>query len=245
KSVIDTERLYYDGGSQGGIAGAALTAVAPDFTRAALGVPGMNYSTLLNRSVDFDDFETIMDIGYPSELERQLIFSLIQMLWDRAEPNGYAHHITSDPLPNTPEHEVLMHMAFGDHQVTNWATLVMARTLGASVRTPELDPGRDPTTDMFWGIDDLEASDYPFAGSALVVWDVGPTRQEGGRTKGTDPPPIENVPNRAGIDPHGPDASETVEGQLQIAEFLSLTGLVIAVCGDRPCYLDGWLGPTN
>ncbi len=28
----------------------------PRLTRAALGVPGMNYSTLLRRSVDFNDF---------------------------------------------------------------------------------------------------------------------------------------------------------------------------------------------
>jgi hypothetical protein len=34
--------------------GGALTAFAPDFNRAVLGVPGMNYSTLLRRSVDFD-----------------------------------------------------------------------------------------------------------------------------------------------------------------------------------------------
>ena len=36
--------------------GGALTAVAPDFTRASLGVPAMNYSVLLPRSVDFDQF---------------------------------------------------------------------------------------------------------------------------------------------------------------------------------------------
>ena len=34
--------------------GGALTAVSPDIHRAVLGVPGMNYSTLLRRSVDFD-----------------------------------------------------------------------------------------------------------------------------------------------------------------------------------------------
>ena len=48
--LLDTRRLFYDGNSQGGIIGGALTAVAPDFNRAALGVPGMNYSTLLTRS---------------------------------------------------------------------------------------------------------------------------------------------------------------------------------------------------
>jgi hypothetical protein len=34
--------------------GGALTALAPDFTKSVLGVPGMNYSTLLNRSVDWE-----------------------------------------------------------------------------------------------------------------------------------------------------------------------------------------------
>ena len=53
-SVINTSQLYYDGNSQGGIMGGALTAVSPDFTRAALGVPAMRYSLLLPRSVDFD-----------------------------------------------------------------------------------------------------------------------------------------------------------------------------------------------
>ena len=52
--LIDTRRLYYSGGSQGGIAGGALTAVAPDFTRSVLIVPAMNYSLLLTRSIDFD-----------------------------------------------------------------------------------------------------------------------------------------------------------------------------------------------
>ena len=48
--LIDTRRLYYSGGSQGGIAGGALTAVAPDFTRSVLIVPAMNYSLLLTRA---------------------------------------------------------------------------------------------------------------------------------------------------------------------------------------------------
>ena len=51
---VDQSALFYDGNSQGGIMGGALTALAPDFERAVLGVPGMNYSTLLRRSVDFD-----------------------------------------------------------------------------------------------------------------------------------------------------------------------------------------------
>lgn len=64
------------------------------------------------------------------------------MVWDRGEPNGYAQHMTRDPLPNTPAHRVLIEMAFGDHQVANVTTEVMARTIGARLRRPALDPGR-------------------------------------------------------------------------------------------------------
>ena len=54
----------------------------------------MNYSTLLTRSVDFDTYSQILYPAYPTELERPLILALIQMLWDRSDPNGYASHIT-------------------------------------------------------------------------------------------------------------------------------------------------------
>ena len=57
--------IYYAGNSQGGIIGGALTAVAQDWQRAFLGVPGMNYSTLLNRSVDFDDFNPFFTGAVP------------------------------------------------------------------------------------------------------------------------------------------------------------------------------------
>jgi hypothetical protein len=241
-SVIDTSALYYNGGSQGGIMGGSLTAVAPDFTQAHLGVPGMNYSTLLQRSTDFDTYAMVMYRAYPNVIDRQIALSLIQMLWDRAESDGYAHHMTTDPYPNTPAHTVLMTPAFGDHQVTNWATDVLARTVGASIRVPEVDPGRHPAgSNAYWGIPTITS--YPFSGSAMVVGEIGPLRTEDGRTKGTTPPPVENVPNRPGVDPHGPDWSETPDGYLAIATFLSPFSYLPAVCGDHPCWLDGWTGP--
>lgn len=70
-----------------------------------------------------------------------------------------------------------------------------------------------------------------------------PLRELDGRTRGTTPLPVPNIPNREGVDPHGPDASETDYGLDQIAAFLSPAEHVIAVCGDDPCYLDGWTGP--
>ncbi len=145
QSVIDhNDGVYYYGNSQGGIAGGALTAVEPDITRTVLYVPGMNYSTLLTRSVDFSDYSAVLYPSYPNESERPLLLAMIQMMWDRGEPNGYANHMTSNPLPGTPAHHVLIDMAYGDHQVSNVATEVEARTIGAPLRHPTLDPGRTP-----------------------------------------------------------------------------------------------------
>ena len=99
---LDTANLFYDGNSQGGIYGGTLTAVSPDIKRAVLGVPAMNYSTLLQRSTDFATYSPAMYQSYPNQLERPLLFSLIQQLWDRSDPNGYAQHMTTSPYPNTP-----------------------------------------------------------------------------------------------------------------------------------------------
>jgi hypothetical protein len=241
RGVLATDHLYYVGGSQGGIMGGGLTAVAPDFTRAALGVPGMNYSILLQRSIDFDTYAQVMYRAYPGELERPLVLSLIQLQWDRAEANGYAHHMTDDPYRGTPPHEVILSMAWGDHQVSNWATLVEARTIGARLRTPALEPFRRQG-DAFYGIRPIGA--YPATGSELLVADVGPLRTVNGEMKGTPPPPVANTPNRQGVDPHGPDASEQAYYRTQVGAFLQPDprSRITPVCGDRPCYLDGWDG---
>ena len=47
------------------------------------------------------------------------LFALIQMVWDRAEANGYALHMTTDPLPDTPTHQVMQQVAYSDHQVAD------------------------------------------------------------------------------------------------------------------------------
>ena len=213
--------LQYYGISQGGIMGAATTAVATDWNRAVLGVPGINYSMLLNRSVDFDPFFAAMSASYPSPYDQALALQLIQMLWDRGEGNGYANHLGAYPLPGTPpDKSVLLTVAFGDHQVANVATEVLARTVGASVGWPALADGRSPDVEVAWGIPRIE--EYPFEGSALVIWDSG-----------IDAPPIDNIPPREGDDPHDDPRAEPAS-VTQRGEFLT-TGLLPDVCAGAPC----------
>ncbi len=242
RRIVAGRRIAFNGNSQGGIIGGALTAVAPDFTRSALGVPGMNYSTLLDRSVDFDPFAAILYGNYARDETRPLQLALIQLLWDRAEANGYAQHMTRDPYPNTPRHTVLLLEAFGDHQVSNLATGVEARTIGARLRRPALDPGRKgPWVRPFWGLPRIRS--FPYGRSALLVMDSGPLRTApGGGVIGTPPAPIENVAPRQGVDPHGLGGG-SAEIRRLVAAFLAPGGALLAGCGARPCYIGGYTGP--
>lgn len=240
-STIDPSNAYYTGISQGGILGGAFTAVSPDTTRSYLGVNAMNYSVLLPRSIDFDTYELILNPNYPDEMSRPLALDLIQMLWDRSDPNGYAYRMTDNPLPNTPPHEVLSIVAVGDHQVTNWQADVMARTIGASIRTPVVYDGRWPGVDIAWNIPRIQS--YPFSDSAYVYYDTGPTRNGG--ADGTDVPPIENLPNRSGDDPHGDPRNEASERQM-VSDFLrpNAQSAINDSCGSgMPCFAGGFTGP--
>jgi hypothetical protein len=233
--LLTEGELYYEGNSQGGIMGGALTALAPDFTTAALGVPGMNYSTLLNRSADFEgplvpdepppdglpSYASIMYTSYPDKLDEQLVFALLQMLWDRAEADGYALHMTDDPLPNTPAHNVMLQVAFADHQVANITAEVEGRTIGAQMRWPALADG------LHWSVDPLfgfQQATYGTPGSFLVYWY--------GEGNGNTTPPNGNIPSRSGTDPHGQPRGDN-RGSDQKATFL-LTGTLIDVCSG-PC----------
>jgi hypothetical protein len=246
-AVIDhSQGLYYYGNSQGGIAGGALTAVEPDITRTVLYVPGMNYSTLLTRSVDFNDYAAVLYPSYTNESERPLLLAMIQMMWDRGEPNGYANHMTGDPLPGTPAHRVLIEMAYGDHQVSNVATEVEARTIGAPLRYPTLDPGRTPGFVDFFP--DIPMLDLPTDadGNGMFVWDIGPKRDDGmGGVLGTEPAPITNTApdDSFGVDPHDTVINTSPLIRHQIAEFLKPDGIIIDPCGADPCYAAGWTGP--
>lgn len=245
RRLLDTDALVYDGNSQGGILGGALTALAPDLTRSVLGVPATNYSTLLNRSVDWEGeavnpedpglpaYASAFYTAYPDKVQQQVLFALMQMLWDRGEGNGYAHHMTRDPYPNTPAHQVLLEVGFGDYQVANVAAEVEARTIGADFLGTALAPGRHWEREYATGAAAAPYGFSPFSegadgelraasGSALVYWDSGnPT------------PPNGNVPPwNLGQDPHEDPRRDDV-ALLAKLRFYG-TGEIVDVHGGQP-----------
>ncbi|MCK6554806.1 hypothetical protein L6Q96_09535 [Candidatus Binatia bacterium] len=149
----------------------------------------MNYSVLLDRSVDFDEYLNFtMRPAYPRRYDRIVGMTVAQLLWDRGETNGYANHVTRDPLPGTPPHEVLLLGAVGDHQVSEYSLRVEAATMGVAAHFPiagsrhvvEVDPG--------WLFEPIV---YPHRGSAYFPWDTGSPAS-----------PMANTPPREGHDPH-------------------------------------------
>jgi hypothetical protein len=228
KPIIDTRYLYYDGNSQGGIEGGLTTAVSPDIHRSVLGVTGIDYGNMLiQRSTDFAPFKALLEGNYPDPSLYPVLTDLLQQLWDRGDPDGYAPQMTTHPLPDTPAHEVLMQIAYGDFQVSMYAGAAEARTIGARAVEPALGAARRRDRNLFYGIPAI--GHYPYSGSAVEIWDSGPGRVQ--------PPPLGNVPPQAGahnIDPHE-NPRDTPAAQRQISAYLQPHGVLISVCGGAPC----------
>lgn len=238
-SIIDTESAYYDGNSQGAIMGGAITAVAQDWTKAVLGVGGMNYSTLLNRSVDFDEYAVVLRDAYPNPLDQQLVFGLLQMLWDRGETAGYVQHLTDRTYSRTPAKQVLMTIAYGDHQVATITAENIARTLRIPIYQPALPDDVSPLEEPFWNL--RSTGQFPLEGSALFVW-----------YSGTLPPPTGNITPRmsdqyraecpdgddtddvACKDPHE-DPRRQPEVIRQKDEFFRPDGVIVSACDQESC----------
>ena len=199
--LLDPSLRGYYGISLGGIMGALYMSLSQDTTRGVLEVMGSPWSLFLTRSVQFDSFFTIAKSTYEDPRDIQFVLGLVQMLWDRVEPNGFITHLRDEPLPDTPAHEVLMRSAVGDHSVANIASHALARSLGV----PVVEAGGGE----IWGLD---AVAEPPAGSAYIEYDFG-----------LPPAPDCTVPLRLCDDPHGsvrqlPEAAEQLDHFLRTGE---------------------------
>jgi hypothetical protein len=209
--LVDPSSAFYWGISQGGIYGGTYMSLTTDIQRGTLGVPGMPYSLLLSRSVDFDRFFDIIRSSFTDARDHMMLLNLAQMLWDRIEPNGYVPYIIDDTLPNTPSHDVLIRAAIGDHQVTNYGAHVMARTLGI----PYMESG-------VRSVAGLEMVPGPVQGSAFTEYDFG-----------LPPVPLQNLPQRECGDPHD-NLSELDVARQQLDTFLR-EGRVENFCDGGVC----------
>lgn len=171
--------MYY-GNSLGGILGTTMTSMHPDLHRMVMNVAGGEWSTLLNRSSDFAPFLAIFNVTYADPFDRQVLFALMQSLWDLSDPINFADHQFLSPFPGMPaDRKALWPVSWGDSQVPNLCSGMLQRVAGQPLHTPAVSVWKDnptdgalPETQSVWIQWDSKRGTHP-VGNALPEPDNG------------------------------------------------------------------------
>ncbi|MFO0578545.1 MAG: hypothetical protein U1A78_31460 [Polyangia bacterium] len=215
KVQVNQAELFYSGISQGGIFGGSFLALTPDVTYGHLGVPGNNYNTLLQRSVDYNQFGPIVASAYDTPVNQNVALAVIQLLWDSTDPVSLLRHVTAEPFPGNRPHYVLLAPAKGDWQVAVVTNENAARSgLGIAVME-HYDRQRSVPL--------VKEQTYPHRGSGIVLYDYGNPWPALGNVPAMDPPG----------DPHGKPRKEPAHNRQMVTFFR--TGEIIDVCGGDGC----------
>ena len=215
--VVDPTQLFYSGNSQGGIMGGTYLAISPDISRGHLGVPGNNYSLLLERSHDFMSFLQLLQTSYRTPEDIPVAIAAMQLLWDSTDPVTYLRHVHAQPFPGNSAHDVVLTPAKGDHQVAPVSNEILARTSDIGIGLmANYDNQRMP-----WNI---TQQPYPQTGSGVVLYDFGNPWATPGNHIPTDTLP----------DPHELPRRQPQEMQ-QVIQFFQ-TGAIDDVCNNEGCH---------
>ncbi len=155
--------LVYYGNSLGGIMGTTAVAVHPDVKRAVMNVAAGVWSTMMNRSSNFNTFLELMGQALPDPFQQQVVLALLQSHWDLSDPVQFARHVVAEPFAGSVAgRKALWPVSWGDSQVPNLGSGTLARASGAAVLTPAV---------LVWPGASQEPA-QPFAGDQSVVqWD--------------------------------------------------------------------------
>lgn len=204
----DPSLLRYYGISLGGIEGATLFAVDDTLEHGVFHVGGASWSTMLERSSNWTQFERLMSGPIPSPGDRQVLYAASQLFWDTADP---ALH--TDALRTR---SVLWQGSVGDEQVPNLTTDLVAGAVGATLLapTPRTPGGQTAATG-------------PLSGPAVSWFDP---------QVGT--PPLENRPAEVTRAHSIPRLWAGQQAQTLRFLDPADPGVVIHPCGDAPCTAD-------
>jgi hypothetical protein len=210
-AMTDASQLYYFGVSNGGIQGTTFMALQPDIVRGTLNVAGGEWSLLIPRSTDFNDFFLLLYAGLNDAVDRQIALAVSQSEWDYADSVTFAPHLLHDPLPGVPPKHILVQESIGDAQVANVATRLLARTIGL------------PSLDLTVPVPGLSAGVAPLD-SAYTQYDSAPSPTA----------PLTDTALSSDNGAHDAVWQSTL-AQQQIHAFLAPGGEVTSVCDGGPC----------
>ena len=207
QQLADPDSVYFWGISMGGIMGGVAMAHNPEIEAGVFHVGGGAWSTLLERSRNWTQFEFMVLNSVPKPEDRQTFYAMSQLFWDAVDPVAYADDLKG--------RQILLQESFGDDAVSNLTTRMLARSIELPLLTPSVDNA--------YGLDP-QAADLPPGSRAMVQFDS---------ERGT--PPNKNrpaSPNGAHDTTVGWD-----ETRWQAGDFLNpaTTGAVNHFCGADPC----------
>jgi hypothetical protein len=218
--VLDPDRVFWFGGSQGGIFGATVLATSETMARGILAVPGNNYATLLQRSINFGQFFTLLRNNYGSAADIATLIALAQLQWDWTDPVSWLRRMLHEPLADGRRREALFLISKADKQVAVVTNEIAARTWPERLAMMEpWDVDRTP-----WGV---PQTPYPHLGSGMILFDFGNPWPLGRANL----PPDDPLP-----DPH-PRIAEVDAASGLLQTFLE-EGRILDVCGGDGCRPD-------
>jgi len=160
--LVDTDEVYFMGYSLGGIYGPTLIALSPDIDRGVLWVGGSGFSSMVERSTNYNQFELIFNsvLGYPERNDRAVLISVAQQLWDSTDSEIYLPFIIDGYKDILEPNNILTIHSVNDAQVPMLSSDRATRTAGIPVLSSST---RQP-----YGVDVV---DGPINGSVLVYFD--------------------------------------------------------------------------
>lgn len=211
QTLIDPTAVHYLGGSQGGIMGGTVVAMAPNLSRGILVVGAGNYSLMIWRSTAFSQLNNLWQGAQPDPQDREFLMAIFQSTFDRVDPIIH-RELIDKPIGGGPAKRLMLVESMGDCQVPNIATELMARSMDMGMLGPAVEP--------VWGLED--AVGEVTEGSVLLQVDTlkGPRPADA-----NTPPPDDNGAHGAAIDD---------PAVVSIVERFIFKGIFENLC-DGPC----------
>ena len=139
RPVIDPAKVFYVGGSLGGIMGNTLMAYDPSYKKGVLAVPGGIWSMLFERSAAWFALLGAAQGSYEDPDVYQLVVAFLGLIMEPYDPITTAGHVIKDPLfADQPAKDILIWYAIGDCLVNNPGTEMVLREMGISVLAPSV-----------------------------------------------------------------------------------------------------------
>ena len=131
--LVNTSEVYYTGTHWVVTEGHPCLDCPRCQQRSALG-RGAAFSHQIERCTQYDQFDDLMEsvIGYPSQLDRAVVISLIQSLWDATDTNTWTT-LSEGWDDRVQPFEMIYIGSIGDLQISNISTSRALRNADASI----------------------------------------------------------------------------------------------------------------